>query len=157
MDMTYNPSISNGLPNPQTDVEFYQGVPFRRFMAWIIDAVIIIALSVIATLVLGVLTLGIALLFAGFLFMATGFVYRVAFIASKSATLGMAVMGIEFRTISGHKFELREALIHTGIYTVMVMTFFGQVASIITMITTQYGRAMPDFVLGSTVINRPLQ
>ncbi len=155
--MTYNPSISNGLPHPDDDGEFYYGVAFRRLLAWIIDTIIIIALSVIATLVLGVLTLGIAVLFTSVLFMVTGFVYRVAFIASKSATLGMAVMGIEFRTIRGHKFELREALIHTGIYTVMVMTFFGQVASILTMLTTRYGRSIPDFVLGSTVINRPLQ
>jgi len=41
----------------------------------------------------------------------------------------MMVMGIEFRTMSGQKFEFRDALIHTGLYTIAVMTFFGQIIS----------------------------
>lgn len=157
MDMTYNAPSTNGLPDPVQDAEFYDGVPARRFIAWIIDAVIIIALSVVATLVAGVMTLGIAFFFAGFLFMATGFLYRVGTISARSATFGMMVMGIEFRTLSGHRFEFRDALIHTGIYTLMVMSFFGQILSMVTMMAAQYGRGVPDMVLGSTAINRPLQ
>ncbi len=157
MDMTYNHTISQGLPDPVRDAEFYDGVPARRFIAWIIDAVIIVVLAVIATLFATVLTLGIALFFASFLFMVTSFIYRVGFIAGWSATPGMAAMGIEFRTMNGQKFEFRDALIHTGLYTIAVMTFFGQVLSMVTMASTQYGRGLPDFVLGSTAINRPLQ
>jgi len=46
MDMTYNHSMTQGLPDPTTDAEFYEGVPARRLIAWIIDAVIIVALAV---------------------------------------------------------------------------------------------------------------
>jgi len=157
MDMTYSPNLANGLPDPRTDAEFYSGVPLRRALAWVIDGVIIIALAVIGVLVAGLLTLGIAFFFAGFLFMLTSFVYRAGFIAVKSATPGMMAMGIEFRTMSGHKFETRDALIHTGLYTLVVMSFFGQMLSMITMIATDYGRGLPDMVLGSTAINRPLE
>ncbi len=157
MDMTYNHNTTHGLPDPQTDAEFYEGVPLKRLIAWLIDAVIIIALAVGATLVAGVLTLGIAFFFAGFLFMATSFIYRVGFISAKSATPGMIVMGIEFRTMSGHKFEFRDAFIHTALYTVAVMSFFGQIISMVTISATEFGRGLPDFVLGSTAINRPLQ
>ena len=157
MDMTYTQNVSNGLPDPQTDAEFYEGVPMRRLMAWVIDAVIIVAISVIAVLVASVLTLGIALFFTGFLFMATSFIYRVGFISAKSATPGMLAMGIEFRTMAGQKFDTKDALIHTGLYTVAVISFFGQILSMITMSATEYGRGLPDFVLGSTAINRPLQ
>ena len=157
MDMTYAPQHANGLPDPRTDTEFYSGVPTRRAAAWVIDAVLIIALTVIGTLIAGLLTLGFAFFFASFLFMATSFVYRVAFISAKSATPGMMAMGIEFRTMNGQKFETRDALIHTFLYTLMVMSFFGQILSMVTMATTEYGRGLPDFVLGSTAINRPLQ
>jgi len=157
MEMSYTPNMTNGLPDPQQDAEFYSGVPVRRGMAWIIDAVIIIALAVIGTLIAGLLTLGIAFFFASFLFMATSFLYRVGFIAARSATPGMMAMGIEFRTMTGHKFEFKDALIHTVIYTLLVVSFFGQILSMITMVATEYGRGLPDFVLGSTAINRPLQ
>ena len=157
MQTAYSPNMMTGLPDPRSDVEFYEGVPSKRLFAWVIDAILIIVLSVLVVLVMGILTIGVAFFFAGFLFMVTGFLYRVVFLATKSATPGMALMGIQFRTIEGSKFELKEAIFHTGLYTVMVMTFFGQVGSIITMVTTEYGRSIPDIVLGSTAINKPLQ
>ncbi len=156
MDMTYQMQHSQGLPDPVRDAEFYDGVPFRRLLAWVIDAIIIIVLSVVTTLVAGLMTLGIALFFASFLFMATGFIYRLVTITSKSATFGMLVMGIEFRRMDGHRFELKDAFVHTTLYTVLVVTFFGQIASMVMMATSEYGRGLHDMVLGSTAINRPL-
>jgi len=108
MQTAYSPNMMTGLPDPRSDVEFYEGVPSKRLFAWVIDAILIIVLSVLVVLVMGILTIGVA-------------------------------------------------FFHTGLYTVMVMTFFGQVGSIITMITTEYGRSIPDIVLGSTAINKPLQ
>lgn len=156
MDMTYQMQHTQGLPDPVRDAEFYDGVAMRRLLAWIIDAIVIIALSVVTTLVAGVMTLGIALFFASFLFMATGFIYRVATITSKSATLGMLIMGIQFRRMDGQLFELKDAFVHTTLYTILVITFFGQIASMVTMATSQMGRGLHDMVLGSTAINKPL-
>ncbi len=153
MEMTYSEKSTGRLPDPVQDAEFYDGVPLKRALAWVVDAVLIVILSVIG----GFMTLGIAFLFAGFLFMSTSFIYRVGFIAAKSATPGMMLMGIEFRNLDGQRFEFKEALIHTGIYTLVMMTFFGHLISIISMATTERGRAIQDFVLGSTAINKPLE
>ena len=34
-----------GLPDPDADRQFYDGVPSRRLVAWFIDAVIILAMA----------------------------------------------------------------------------------------------------------------
>ena len=150
--MTYSPVQTSGLPDPVTDPEFYDNVPLKRALAWVIDAIAIVLLSVVS----GFMTLGVAFLFAGLLFLATSFIYRVAFISTKSATLGMLFMGIEFRTFDGRKFDFKDALLHTGVYTITSVTGFLRLVSILTIATTQYGRSIPDFVLGSTAINKPL-
>jgi len=157
MAYTYEASHANGLPNPIQDPQFYKGVPFRRLVAWVIDSVIIVFLAVLAAIVFGVMTLGIGFLIAPLVGATVSFTYRCMFIAAKSATPGMLVMGIEFRTLNGSRFELKEAAIHTLAFMVVFLTFFGQVASVIMMGTTEYGRGLPDLLLGSTVINRPLE
>lgn len=155
METTYY-KTAHGLPDPQVDAQFYDGVPARRAIAWVIDMIIIVLLALIVTTLLGVLTLGIMFFFAGLIGLAASFAYRVIFLANNSATPGMMLMGIEFRTLNGEKFGLTEALIHTTVFMMLFTSFIGHVASCITMTTTRYGRALPDFLLGSTVINRTL-
>lgn len=157
MSSAYHASHANGLPNPSSDPQFYARVPYRRLVAWIIDSVIIVVLAVIAALIFGIMTLGIGFIIAPIVGATVSFTYRCMFLATKSATPGMMVMGIEFRTLSGARFELKEAAIHTLAFMVVFMTFFGQVASAILMGTTEYGRGLPDLLLGSTAINRPLE
>ena len=41
----------SGLPDPERDRQFYEGVPLRRFVAWCVDLVIILLIGVpLATL-----------------------------------------------------------------------------------------------------------
>lgn len=153
--MTYTSQMT-GLPDPKMDADYYDGVPMRRAIAWVVDAIIIFVGSLIVVGFLGLLTFGVAFFFGGLLALVASFAYRVIFIANRSATPGMMLMGIEFRTFSGQRFSLVEALVHTTLFMLLFASFFGQIASIITMTTTNYGRSLPDFVLGSTVINRSL-
>ena len=145
----------NGLPDPHVDAGFYDGVPAKRLIAFVIDFVIILGLSICVWMIFGIMTLGIGLLLAPAIGFWTSVGYRIVTLAGKSATLGMRVMGIEFRTAAGDRFDFTHAAIHSVLFSFLFPTVIGQIISIITMLATPHGRAVPDLVLGSTAINRP--
>ena len=89
-----------GLPDPDTASEFYDDVPTKRFLAWLVDLVVIGLLVAITT----VLTVFIGLFFLPLLWLGIGFAYRVITMARGSATLGQRLMSLEFRNHRGERF-----------------------------------------------------
>ena len=156
MDSGFTYYHPDGLPDPDRDAQFYKGVPVRRFVAWIIDVVIVGILAGLASLLFGVMTLGVGFLLAPLIFLSLNLVYRIGMLANHSATFGMMFTGIEFRTIRGHRFGFWEAAIHTVLYMIIFASAIGQLASILFMMLGAYGRSLPDLLLGSVAINRPL-
>ncbi|WP_316014501.1 RDD family protein [Roseobacter sp. HKCCA0434] len=150
----YNPNYeaprASGLPDPATDPQFYDGVPSRRLIAWVLDVAIITALW----LVFGILTLGLGWLLLPF-WLVVSFLYRTFTISGRSATWGMRMMGIEFRDGFGQRFGFGQALVHTGLYALSLSFMFTQVVSIFLMGGTARGQALHDIPLGSTAINSP--
>ncbi len=61
-----------GLPDPDMHAEFYADVPLKRFLAFIVDAILIIVITVL----LIPLTAFTALFFLGFLGLVVSFAYR---------------------------------------------------------------------------------
>ena len=55
--MNHTMTHSAGLPDPEYDHAFYDGVPAKRFFAWIVDVILIALVS----LILGLLTLTVLL------------------------------------------------------------------------------------------------
>lgn len=146
---------SSGLPDPERDRQFYDGVPGGRLVAWIADVIVVLAIGVPLALLFGVLTLGFGfVLFFAILF-AADFIYRVATIASGSATWGMRLMGIELRRLDGTRFDLATAFLHTALYAFCFGVLILQCASILGMVATRQGQGLPDMVLRSAMINRP--
>jgi uncharacterized RDD family membrane protein YckC len=145
------PDAFSGLPDPDLQPGFYDGVTAKRLVAWIIDMVLI----GIVTAVIVLFTAFIALFFLPVVFLIVGFVYRVVTLAGASATPGMRVMGIEFRDRSGHRFDLAHAGLHTLGYTVSLSMVLPQVVSVILMLTSSRGQGLSDIVIGSAAINRP--
>ena len=43
-----------GLPDPEIDREFYEGVPARRLVAWFVDVILILAMGVFPAMIFGV-------------------------------------------------------------------------------------------------------
>lgn len=156
MDSGFTFFHPNGLPDPDRDRAFYEGVTARRFFAWIIDVIIVGILAGFATLVFGVMTLGLGFLLAPLIFLSLNLIYRIGLIGRHSATLGMMFMGIEFRTLQGYRFGMKEAAIHTIAYMLVFASAIGQAASIAAMLLSAHGRSIPDLLLGSVAINRPL-
>ncbi len=148
-------STFTDLPDPEYDAQFYDGVPSKRLVAWMIDAIAILLLTVISTLIIGVLTLGLAFVFfPGILFLIS-FGYRWLTIADASATPGMRLMGIELRTRAGDRLDAITAAIHTGVFLFLMATMIGWIATIVAILGTRYNQGLPDLLLGTTAINRP--
>jgi len=149
------PFAMPGLPNPDLDRQFYDGVQPRRLAAWVVDVLIVLAVGVPAALFFGLATLGLGFLLFPLIVMGVGFVYRTATIASGSATWGMRLMGIELRRADGSRLDLTTAALHTLLYTVAIGLVAVQALSIVGMLATRYGQGLPDLVLRTAMINRP--
>lgn len=145
----------DGLPDPDRDPQFYDGVQSRRLAAWVIDLFVTLFAGVPVALVFGLATFGFGFALFPLVVAGVGFLYRTATIASRSATWGMRVMGIELRRHDGTRFDLATAALHTAIYSVAIAVLFLQAISCIAMVSTRYGQGLPDIILRTTAINRP--
>lgn len=151
MSYTRNQYGFDGLPNPEIDPQFYDAVPLKRLLAWLIDVVIVTAF----VLAVVFLTFGFGIFAFPFIWLVTNFAYRVLTIASRSATWGMQFAGIELRNARGNRFDIAEAATHTVLYYLLNMAMIGQVISAGMMLLTDKGQGFHDYVLGTTAINRP--
>lgn len=147
--MTQTNTAFWGLPDPDTQAEFYADVPVKRAIAWVIDVAFVYAIVVLISL----LTFGIGLFFFGFLALATGFVYRTVSLANRSATLGMRLTSIELRTAKGERFDLATASLHTLGYYMSMAFVLAQIGSIVLMLTSSRAQGLTDHMLGTAAVN----
>ena len=138
------------LPDPDTQPQFYDGVAIKRLLAWVVDTVLI-ALVAVAILPFTAFT---GLFFFPLLILVVGFVYRTLTLAGGSATWGMRLFAIEFRTMHGERFDLGTAFAHTLGYSISLTVFPAQAVSMILMLTTPRGQGLTDHVLGTVAMNR---
>lgn len=146
----FNTADFAALPDPELQSEFYDDVPAKRLIAWIIDMVIVIAFLIAVV----VLTLGLSIFFAGFLFLVLGFAYRVVTLANGSATWGMRLMSIELRRADGQRLETGDAVLHTLGYSLSMSFFPVQIASIVMMLINPRKQGLSDMLLGTVMINK---
>lgn len=145
----------SGLPDPERDRQFYEGVPLRRFVAWCIDVVIVMAVGVPIAILFGLLTFFVGFAAFGLVLAAVGFTYRTLTLASASATWGMRVTGIEFRRGDGSQFDFVTAFWHTVLYTISMSVLVLQLISCVSIVASRYRQSLGDMVLGTTAINSP--
>jgi uncharacterized RDD family membrane protein YckC len=138
------------LPDPETQPAFYRDVTGKRLLAWVIDTFLIALLSVLVL----PFTAFTGIFFFPFLMLVIGFAYRVVTLTNGSATLGMRLLGIEFRKSNGAHFDLSMAFLHTlGLSVSFAFTIL-QVISIVLMLTSSRGQGLSDHILGTVAINR---
>ena len=141
------------LPDPALRPDYYESVPAKRLMAWLVD----LALVAIASALLLPFTAFIGIFFFPVMMAAVGFFYRWSTLAGGSATLGMRLMGIELREADGHRLSNGTALAHTLGYMVSMAIPVLQLISIILMLVTDRKQGLTDHVLGTAALNRPLK
>ena len=138
------------IPDPLTQPDFYADVPTKRLIAWVVDTLVILGIC----LLILPFTAFTGLFFFPLLFLTVSFIYRVATIARHSATWGMRLTAIEFRTLRGDRFDLPMAFLHTLAYSVSWAITIFQVASVILMLSTARGQGIGDHLLGTVALNR---
>ena len=139
-----------GLPDPETQPEFYDHVAMKRAFAWMIDAGLIFAL----TLLIALLTCGIGFFVFVPLWLVMDFLYRMISVSNRSATPGMRLMAIELRTGRGERFDVPTAFFHVTGYYITMMTVILQVLSIAMLFSTARRQGLTDMFLGTSAINR---
>lgn len=143
------PTRSTGLPDPHSEADFYDSVPTKRALAWLIDVIIVaIICSFVAVFSLFTLVLLLPL------YLVVDFIYRTWTLSSESATWGMRMMSIEFRRPNGERFDGGTAFFHTLGYMISIVNFPLQMISIVTILLSEKKQSLTDFVLGTAAINR---
>ncbi len=137
------------LPLPEAQPEFYEDVVSKRFVAWIVDILIIAALTALAT----VFSLFTALFILPFVYAIIGFFYRWVGLSRHSATMGMRLMSVEFRKDDGEDFDGTTAFLHTAGYYASVAIFPAQLVSIVLMLMSERRQGLTDMVLGTALLN----
>lgn len=147
-----------GIPDPDHDPQFYEGVALRRLIAFLLDTLVIVVLwffVLIAAFLVSFLTFGIAapimMLMLGF----TGLIYRWIMLWQRSATLGMLATGIEVRDQNGEKCDPATAFLHSLAFIGTLYFFPLAVIGWILMSSSPHGRALHDMMVKTVVINRP--
>lgn len=151
-------SATTTIPSPYEDAQFYDGVPVRRLIAFLIDSVVTVLLMtviVVVGFVVGLLTFGLGWVVAALLFVSADFLYRWLTITSSSATWGMAACGIELRDMRGERLDAGQALFHTGAYYLSVALAIPLLLNLLIMFISPHRRLIHDFLLGTVMINRP--
>ncbi|MFL4471390.1 RDD family protein [Tateyamaria armeniaca] len=141
------------LADPLTQPQFYRDVTAKRFMAWIIDTIIIALFS----LLIVPFTAFVALFFFFALMAVVSFAYRVITLTTGSATWGMRLMAIEIRASSGARLDLGQAFLHTLGYTVSWAVAPLQLISVVLMATSNRGQGLTDMAMGTAALNRKAQ
>ncbi|MBT8417026.1 MAG: RDD family protein [Silicimonas sp.] len=139
-----------GLPDPQAQPEFYEDVPTKRLLAWVVDTILIGLIVAVLTL----LSIFTALFVLPLVWGVVSFLYRWLSISTHSATPGMRLMSVELRRGDGTRFDGATAFLHTAGYVVSVVTFPLQLISIVMMLMTERKQGLTDMVLGTAAINR---
>lgn len=143
-------AAATGLPDPEFGAGFYADVAPKRLLAWVVDTLLVI----LATLAAVLMTALIGLFFVPVIFLTLSFLYRYVTIARGSATWGMRLAAIEFRTLQGARLDRATAFVHTLGYTLSVAFVLPQLVSIALMLTTARGQGLSDLILGTAAINR---
>ncbi|WP_298862789.1 RDD family protein [uncultured Sulfitobacter sp.] len=137
-------------PDPDMQPQFYEGVPTKRLLAWIVDTLIVGFLALLTI----PFTFFISLFFLPFVFFMISFAYRVVTLSRGSATWGMRVMAIELRDADDAPFDVSQAFLHTLGYSLSIMIAPLQLISMVLMLSTERRQGLTDMLMGTVALNR---
>jgi uncharacterized RDD family membrane protein YckC len=156
-----DPSGARAAFDPWLDAELFRGVLTKRFIAFVIDLIVLsipIILAVIFITLFGVVTLGLGwLLFwlvSPFSVIWALIYYGASLGGQHGATIGMRTMGIEMRTWTGEPPYFLLGAVHAVLYWISVSFL----TPFITLVGLFNGRRqlLHDMVLGTVIINSPV-
>lgn len=145
------------MPDPARDPQFYDVIPTKRFTAWMIDSVFILIISFVLTIVFGFIASAFSFAQLIITLLITGFIYRWISLSKMSATPGMRFVGVEFRGHDALQLGREQAAFHSLVFMMALVSVLGAILHGALILRTARHQGLPDLMLGSVVINRPLQ
>jgi len=142
------------MPDPAVFPEVYEGVLWRRVLAYAVDLVVIAIIAAFLWIVFAVLTvlsLGLLAPLLWFLFGLVPLAYHTLWLSSPgSATLGMRCFDLELRSVTGARPSFLQALIQTALFYVTV----GMTGSLILLVAlfNRRKRALHDILAGTVMV-----
>jgi uncharacterized RDD family membrane protein YckC len=142
------------IPDPSVFPEVYEGVLWRRVLAYMVDLVFIGIIAVGAWVVfalLTVLSLGLLGPLLWFLFGLIPLAYHTLLLSGRhSATFGMRCFDLELRSVTGERPSFLQALLQTALFYVTV----GMTGSLILLVAlfNRRRRTLHDFLAGTIMV-----
>ena len=141
--------------DPVAQRKLFDGVLGKRFMAFLVDAVIVLlllAVAAIVVLILGVITLSLGWFLFPLVFPVIGLGYNAVTIGGpNSATIGQRLMGLEVRMWFGGKVTPLVAAFHALLFWLSLTIFF---PILLWPLFDSRKRCLHDILAGVVVINR---
>ena len=156
-DFSQHAYRDRGMPDPAAFPEIYEGVLWRRVMAYVVDLFCIGVLAVgvwIVFAVLWLLSFGLLGPLLWLLFGLLPLAYHTLLLSGRrSATLGMRCFDLELRSVSGERPSFLQALVQTALFYITV----AMTCSLILLVGLfNRRRRMLHDVLAGTVMVRTL-
>lgn len=142
------------IPDPVAFPELYEGVLWRRVLAYFVDLLFIAVIAVgvwVAFAVLWLVSFGLLGPVLWFLFGLVPLAYHTLLLSgSRSATFGMRCFDLELRSVTGERPSFPQALIQTALFYVTV----GLTCSLILLVTlfNRRRRTLHDFLAGTVMV-----
>jgi uncharacterized RDD family membrane protein YckC len=145
---------TGGMPDPVALPEAYEGVLWRRTLAYFVDLCIIGVIAVFCWIIFAVLWLLSFGLLGPVLWFAFGLIplaYHIFLLSGpRSATLGMRIFDVELRSVTGERPGFLQALIQTVLFYITV----GATCSLVLLLVlfNRHKRTLHDMLAGTVVV-----
>jgi uncharacterized RDD family membrane protein YckC len=142
------------MPDPAVFPEVYEGMLWRRVLAYAVDLFLIAIIAVgmwIVFALLTVLSLGLLAPLLWFVFGLIPLAYHTLLLSGpRSATLGMRCFDLELRSATGGRPGFLQALIQTALFFITV----GMTGSLILLVVlfNRRRRTLHDFLAGTVMV-----
>lgn len=145
-----------GMPDPAAVPEAYEGVLWRRTLAYFVDLCVIGVIAVLCWIVfavLWVLSFGLLGPVLWFSFGLIPLAYHTLLLSGPhSATVGMRLFNVELRSVTGERPGFLQALIQTVLFYITL----GATCSLILLFVlfNRHKRTLHDMLAGTVVVRR---
>lgn len=144
------PLAWNEPPAEITDPALFEGVSFRRIVAYLIDAVILSGVGLLLWLSV-IMSLGLLYPLAILVAPAIPLAYHTLQIAGpSSATVGMRMMAVQVRRLDGGRPDLIQAFLQTALFYAS-LAFTGALILIVALFNER-GRCLHDWLTGTLTL-----
>ncbi len=143
-----------GIPDPAAFPELYEGVLWRRVLAYMLDLLFIAVIMVgvwVGFAVLWLLSFGVLGPVLWFLFGLVPLAYHTLLLSGRrSATFGMRCFDLELRSVTGERPGFLQALLQTALFYVTV----AMTCSLILLVAlfNRRRRTLHDFLAGTVMV-----